>query len=89
MGDSSVGLKIAKNLKYEVERALLSAPDDLHILREASVAENEIGDPMRNRGDLGAAREAYEAGLAIVQSLTAQDPSNTNGSAICLFPIIR
>ena len=31
MGDSSAGLKIAKNLKHEVERALLSAPDDPHI----------------------------------------------------------
>ena len=48
-------------------------PSNTQWQRDLSVSYNKIGDVERQAGNLGAARGAYEAGLAIAQSLTAQD----------------
>ena len=56
-------------------RAAVSAATDR---RDKSCALNELGDCLRTRGGLPAARTAYEDSLAIAKALAEQDPKNTD-----------
>ncbi|MEM1196533.1 MAG: tetratricopeptide repeat protein [Pseudomonadota bacterium] len=44
--------------------------------RNLSVSHNRLGDVEKQAGDLAAARERYEAGLAIAETLAQREPGN-------------
>ena len=56
-------------------RAAVTAATDL---RDRSCALDDLGDCLRTRGDLPAARAAYEDSLTTAKALAAQDPNNTD-----------